>query len=117
MSSREKQVDRSKLFLALAALVVGIALPVGAQALTLKTPAAVDLPFGDPEFPAGPNVDAVNGGCLTCHSVDHVLNQPSLSKAGWTEVVEKMVKGYKAPITDEDQAKIVDYLYTIKGIK
>ena len=45
------------------------------------------------------------------------MNQPSLSKAGWTEVVEKMVKGYKAPITEEDQAKIVDYLYTIKGIK
>jgi hypothetical protein len=110
-------VDRSKLALALV-FVVGTGFPVaGAQALTLKTPAAVDLPFGDPEFPKGPNVDAVNAGCLTCHSVDHVLNQPSLSKAGWTEVVEKMVKGYKAPITEEDQAKIVDYLYTIKGIK
>lgn len=110
-------MTRFMLSRAATALVFAATLPVAAQALTLKTPAAVDLPFGDPEFPAGPNVDAVNGGCLTCHSVDHVLNQPSLSKAGWTEVVEKMVKGYKAPITEEDQAKIVDYLYTIKGIK
>jgi hypothetical protein len=110
-------VARSKLSLVLAAFVLGATVSTGAEALTLKTPAAVDLPFGDPEFPAGPNVEAVNGGCLTCHSVDHVLNQPSLSKAGWTEVVEKMVKGYKAPITEEDQAKIVDYLVSIKGIK
>jgi hypothetical protein len=102
---------------AMMALALIVALPAGAQALTLKTPAAVDLPFGDPEFPPGQNVDAVNGGCLTCHSVDHVLNQPSLTKAGWTEVVEKMVKGYNAPITEEDQAKIVDYLVSIKGIK
>lgn len=46
---------------------------------------------------------------------DHVMNQPSLTKAGWEEVVEKMIKAYKAPISEEDASTIVDYLVRIKG--
>jgi hypothetical protein len=108
---------RFTLSCALMTAAIAAPLPALALTLTLKTPAAADLPFGDPEFPPGPNVDAINGNCLTCHSVDHVLNQPSLSRASWKEVVEKMVHGYKAPITPEDQDKIVDYLTSIKGVK
>jgi cytochrome c553 len=99
------------------ALMAAVAAPLPALALTLKTPAAADLPFGAQEFPPGPNVDAINSNCLTCHSVDHILSQPSLSRASWKEIVEKMVHGYKAPITPEDQEKIVNYLTSTKGLK
>ncbi len=81
----------------------------------LVSPPEVDLPFGDPAFPDGPNADAINSNCLACHSVDHVMNQPSLSREGWEEVVKKMVRAYKAPISPQDQEKIVDYLASTKG--
>lgn len=82
----------------------------------LVSPPEVDLPFGDAAFPDGKGVQAMNDNCLACHSVDHVMNQPSLSREGWDEVVKKMVRAYKAPISPEDQKQIVDYLAAIKGL-
>src|SRR5271165_2013637 len=76
----------------------------------LVSPPETDLPFGEDAFPNGPGVEAINNNCLACHSVDHVMNQPSLSKEHWEEVVQKMVRSYKAPIGPEDQKQIVDYL-------
>jgi hypothetical protein len=80
----------------------------------LKSP-NVDLPTSDKMFPEGPGSDEINAGCLACHSADHVLNQPALSREAWQEVVAKMVKAYKAPIDPDMQAKIVDYLARTKG--
>ena len=82
---------------------------------TLHAPPDVDLPFGDAVFPVGPGSDAVTANCLTCHSADHILNQPSLSKAEWRKVVDKMIRSYKAPIAPADATRIVDYLTRIKG--
>jgi mono/diheme cytochrome c family protein len=61
--------------------------------------------------------DAVNNNCLACHSADHVLNQPSLPKEAWEDVVNKMISAYKAPITSKDAAEIVEYLTRTKGAK
>ena len=84
--------------------------------LELRAKPEVDLPFGDTvTFPGGPGADATSSNCLTCHSADHTLNQPSLSKAEWRKVVDKMIKNYKAPINDADASTIVDYLTRIKG--
>jgi hypothetical protein len=83
----------------------------------LVSPPEVDLPFGDAAFPDGPGAQATSDNCVACHSVDHVVNQPSLSREGWEEVVHKMVRAYKAPISPEDQEKIVDYLASTKGIE
>jgi hypothetical protein len=77
----------------------------------------LDVPAPDQMFPDGPGADAINANCLVCHSEDHVMNQPSLTKEGWEEVVEKMIKAYKAPISEEDASTIVDYLVRIKGKK
>jgi hypothetical protein len=38
------------------------------------------------------------------------LNQPTLPRKVWQEVVDKMINAYKAPITPQDAATIVDYL-------
>ena len=82
---------------------------------TLHAPPDVDLPFGDAVFPAGPGSDVITANCLTCHSADHTLNQPSLSKAEWRKIVDKMIRSYKAPIAPADATRIVDYLTRIKG--
>jgi hypothetical protein len=81
---------------------------------TLKSP-KVDVPTSDTMFPAGPGSDAINNNCLACHSADHVLNQPSLSRMAWQEVVDKMIKAYKAPVSPDDAKAIVDYLVRTKG--
>jgi cytochrome c5 len=81
---------------------------------TLKSP-KVDVPTSDAMFPAGPGSDAINNNCLACHSADHVLNQPSLSREAWQEVVDKMITAYKAPVSADDAKAIVDYLARTKG--
>jgi cytochrome c553 len=77
----------------------------------------VDLPDSDKMFPTGPGSDAINNNCLACHSADMVLNQPALSKEAWAAEVNKMINNYKAPVSPEDVATIVDYLTSLKGAK
>jgi cytochrome c5 len=85
-----------------------------AMITTLKSP-KLDVPTSDAMFPAGPGSDAINNNCLACHSADHVMNQPSLSRMAWEEVVNKMIKAYKAPVSPDDAKAIVDYLVRTKG--
>jgi cytochrome c5 len=86
----------------------------GATITALKSP-KVDVPTSDAMFPPGPGSDAMNNNCLACHSADHVLNQPSLSREAWQEVVDKMIRAYKAPVSADDAKAIVDYLARTKG--
>ena len=44
-------------------------------------------------------MDEINVNCLGCHSADHVLNHPPLTKEGWEEAVNKMINAYKAPVS------------------
>ena len=78
-------------------------------------PEKVELPTGDLMFPGGDTADAINNNCVACHSAEMVLNQPPLSRAEWAGEVHKMVGVYKAPVSSEDQAAIIDYLAAIKG--
>jgi len=61
-----------------------VLLPHPGQAATITTLKSLklDVPTSDAMFPAGPGSDAINNNCIACHSADHVLNQPSLSRAG-----------------------------------
>ena len=68
----------------------------------------------DRTFPDGPGAEAVNNNCLACHSAGMVLTQPKLTKAQWTETVNKMVHVYKAPVDQADVQTIVDYLTALK---
>jgi cytochrome c5 len=81
-----------------------------AAAITTLKSLKLDVPASDAMFPAGPGSDAINNNCLACHSADHVLNQPSLSREAWQEVVNKMITAYKAPVSPDDAKAIVDYL-------
>jgi cytochrome c5 len=112
------------------AIAAAIALPIGhvgirtsaaAEAaptgspLTLKS-VNIDLPTSDRSFPDGPGADAINNNCLVCHSAGMVLNQPAMSETAWSDEVHKMVKVYKAPVSDQDAATIIAYLTKLKGI-
>jgi cytochrome c5 len=89
--------------------------PGEAATITALKSLKLDVPTSDTMFPAGPGSDAINNNCLACHSADHVLNQPSLSRAAWQEVVNKMITAYKAPVDPDDAKAIVDYLVRTKG--
>jgi cytochrome c5 len=94
-----------------------IVLPHPGQAATITALKSLklDVPASDTMFPAGPGSDAINNNCLACHSADHVLNQPSLSREAWQEVVNKMITSYKAPVSPDDAKAVVDYLVHTKG--
>ena len=88
--------------------------PVGATSIKLKS-TKVEYPTSDVMFP-GDGADAINNNCLACHSADHVLYQPLLSRENWAEVVHKMGTAYKAPISPDDEKQIVEYLAKTKSI-
>jgi hypothetical protein len=94
-----------------------VLLPQAGKAATISALKSLklDVPTSEAMFPAGPGSDAINNNCLACHSADHVLNQPSLSREAWQEVVSKMVTAYKAPVSPDDAKAIVDYLVHRKG--
>jgi hypothetical protein len=99
--------------------VLGLVLllhPGQAATITTLKSLKLDVPTSDAMFPAGPGSDAINNNCLACHSADHVLNQPSLSREAWQEVVNKMITAYKAPVGPDDARVIVNYLVRTKGI-
>ena len=102
------------------AAIFGLVLPLlagHAAPLTALKSLTLDVPTSDATVPPGPGADAVNSNCLACHSADHLMNQPSLPKEAWEEVVQKMITAYKAPISPQDVTAIVDYLASTKGTR
>lgn len=59
----------------------------------------------------GAGAQLVAANCVPCHSLDYVgMNSPFLDKKGWEATVNKMIKVMGAKISEDDSAKIVDYL-------
>ena len=105
---------RTRLLLTLfVAGAVAVAPAMAAEPMRFKS-ASIDLPSGDRTFAGGPEAEAINANCLTCHSAGMVLTQPHLSKAEWTAEVNKMIHVYKAPVAESDVPAIVDYLAAMK---
>lgn len=74
-------------------------------AAAVVQPADISLPDDDSQF-TGPDADLLNGNCLACHGTEMVLLQPKMSAEAWGHSVTKMRTIYKAPIADEDAAKL-----------
>jgi mono/diheme cytochrome c family protein len=102
-----------------AAVAACAMLPPAGQAAPLDqlNSLKLEVPTSDALLTGGKGADVVNNNCLACHSADHLLNQPSLSKTTWEEIVNKMIQAYKAPISPADAAAVVDYLTRAKGQK
>ena len=107
-------MSRKMLLLALVMVAVHAAISGRTEPLITLKSVTVDLPDSGRMFP-GPGSDAINNNCLACHSAGMVLNQPVLSKSAWQAAVTKMINTYKAPVSEDDAAAIVDYLTRAKG--
>ncbi len=85
-----------------------------ADASVAITPAPATAVAADPawdiELPEGPHRDEFQSSCLICHSARLPLGQPSFRREKWTEIVHKMVAVYGAPMTPDDETRVVDYL-------
>jgi len=93
-------------------LLASGAAPKTAPASIVKITLPGDLDFS---FKNAPGVALAQVNCLTCHSSAYVSTQPLLSHDQWAAEVHKMKAAYKAPISDVDEPKIVDYLTTAYG--
>jgi hypothetical protein len=85
------------------------------SALFAQVNEAVEVPYISYEIKMGKGFDSVNANCLMCHSFGYIINQGPQSKAFWNEKVVKMIKHFKAPITDEDSVIVTDYLFEHYG--
>lgn len=110
-------MKRLFLLLPIASLALFIAAddPKPSPAKVDGTVHSISVPYGNFELPAGPNVDVYLANCVSCHTSRYVSNQPSFPRKTWEAEVTKMVKMYGAPIDEEKQKLIVDYLMTVRG--
>jgi hypothetical protein len=79
-------------------------------------PLTLEMPSNDDIFPDRPGAEALDRNCLSCHSVEMVMNQPALPKAVWEAEIDKMRTAFKAQIDPEDVDVIVAYLTAINGV-
>ena len=65
----------------------------------------------------GPEATTVLANCSGCHSLDYVqMNSRFMKRAGWEAEVHKMVAVMGAPVSDDDQKHLVEYLTREYGV-
>jgi mono/diheme cytochrome c family protein len=75
------------------------------------------LAHDEPLLPPGPGRTEFATNCIICHSPRYVSMQPLFPRKVWKAEVQKMVDAYKAPISEQDQAQIVNYLVAAFGVE
>jgi hypothetical protein len=99
----------------------GIQEPTALPSSPTKTEKTVDfvtrieLPAIDIPIPSGPHSEEFRVACTVCHSPLLVFTQPLLTQKQWTAVVHKMTAKYGAPLSAEEEARIVKYAHTVHG--
>ncbi|RLA71030.1 MAG: sulfite:cytochrome C oxidoreductase subunit B [Epsilonproteobacteria bacterium] len=75
----------------------------------------VKLPTISFPMVADENFRAMQRNCQWCHSYGYIINQGKQSRKFWHKSVVKMREVYKAPITEEDEKLVTDYLFKYYG--
>jgi cytochrome c5 len=78
---------------------------------------AITLVHDEPQLPPGPGREVFAAQCVVCHSTRYVTMQPHFPRKVWKTEVQKMVTAYKAPISPQDQAQIINYLVYAYGVE
>ena len=97
--------------------------PVGTMSNSLEPRAdgaeyqRIVLPHDEPELPSGPGRTEFVTNCIICHSPRYVSMQPPFPRKVWKAEVQKMVDAFKAPINEQDQAQIVNYVVAVFGVE
>ncbi len=92
------------------------------SALVLLVTAAAALSTADGyaadrfNLPPGPGRDLIYGHCQTCHDLQSVQDSAGIRRGAWDAVLDNM-KGFGLRISDDQRAKILDYLGTYLGPK
>ena len=76
---------------------------------------SIRLPLVQTEIKAGDGKDKVASFCSICHSLDYITMQPKFQRAQWTGTVNKMIKVFGAPISEDDAKIIINYLVISYG--
>lgn len=64
-----------------------------------------------------PETTTLVANCSGCHSLDYVqMNSKFMKRAGWEAEVHKMVAVMGAPVSEADQAALVEYLTREYGV-
>ncbi len=66
------------------------------------------------DLPAGPGRDLVYGHCQTCHDLQSVVDSAGIRRGAWDAFLDNM-KDYGLRISDDQRARILDYLATYMG--
>ena len=75
----------------------------------------VEVPYISYQIKMGKGFDSVQANCLMCHSSGYIINQGPQSRKFWKHKVDKMVIHFKAPISEEDNKIVTDYLFKHYG--
>ena len=75
----------------------------------------ITLPHYEPTFPPGPGRQEFVTACVVCHSPRYITMQPRFSRSTWLSEVQKMKDVYGGHISDDQAARIADYLVFING--
>ena len=65
-------------------------------------------------LPEGPGRDLIYGQCRTCHDLQSVVDSAGIPRRAWNAVLDNM-KGFGLRISDDQRARILDYLATYLG--
>jgi hypothetical protein len=76
----------------------------------VETSTVTATPAWDFEIPQGPHREEFQTSCLICHSAQLPFGQPPFRREKWAEIVHKMVAVFGAPVTPENEVKVVEYL-------
>ncbi len=64
-----------------------------------------------------PETPTLVANCSGCHSLDYVqMNSKFMKRATWEAEVHKMVAVMGAPVSEADQARLVEYLTREYGV-
>lgn len=73
------------------------------------------LPADRKSFSGGNAAELANSRCLTCHSAEMILTQPSRTPAQWKETVTKMRTVYAASLEDAEIEVLATYFATLSS--
>ena len=94
------------------------AVAVATAATVFAAPIRIELPKEAATLKPGSGVELATGECLACHSAEYITTQPpDKPRAFWKAEVEKMRKVYGAPIPDDQEDAIADYLTHSYGVE
>lgn len=71
----------------------------------------------DVVLPPGPHRGEFQTSCVICHSPRLAFSQPTFAQEKWAEIVHKMVAAYGAPITKDDEQRIVAYMMAVQTVR